>query len=165
MLVGQDFGGRWCIVEIEISDGVLRRLPPRSSVNPRGDEILGIALDGAGEFVFLTNTLGREIERHGLLRGPMFRRGDGNDDGTFDIADAVAILSYLFAGGVVPCIDAADANDDGAIDIADAIAILSHLFGGAGDLPPPFGSCGVDPTPDDLAEPCIYAECDERIGR
>ena len=39
-------------------------------------------------------------------------------------------------------------NDDGAIDIADAIALLDFLFGGSGDLPEPFGECGVDPTED-----------------
>jgi hypothetical protein len=53
---------------------------------------------------------------------------------------------------------AADANDDGQVNIADAIAALGHLFGGAGDLPPPFGACGTDPTDDGLTcvtfEPC-----------
>ena len=42
-----------------------------------------------------------------------FLRGDGNDDGTIDLTDAITILNYLFLGGVVPgCLDAADADDD-----------------------------------------------------
>ncbi len=80
-----------------------------------------------------------------------FRRGAAAGAAALDIADAVFILSYLFAGGSCPsCLDAADANDDGAIDIADAVAVLRHLFGGHGDLPAPAEACGPDPTPDDL---------------
>ena len=46
-----------------------------------------------------------------------------------DIADAISILSHLFAEAPSPsCIDSADANDDGNMDIADAIFILGYLF-------------------------------------
>ena len=90
-----------------------------------------------------------------------FHRGDINADGEVDIADACCALSYLFGGCnedpcedlscvSLPCLDAADANDDGALDISDAITVLSHLFAEAGALPPPFGSCGIDLTPDEL---------------
>ncbi len=81
----------------------------------------------------------------------LFKRGDTNADGGVNIADAVALLAYLFGGQTVPsCQDAADANDDGSLNIADAIAILSHLFSGTGDLNPPFSECGTDPTDDTL---------------
>ncbi len=80
-----------------------------------------------------------------------FVRGDANIDNNLDIADAVFTLRYLFADGpALLCMDAADADDDGALDIADAIAVLSHLFARSGDLPQPFGVCGVDPTADEL---------------
>jgi hypothetical protein len=80
-----------------------------------------------------------------------FVRGDTNGDSNLDIADGIFILSYLFANGATPsCEDSADANDDGTVDIADAIAVLGDLFAGAGDLPDPFGECGVDPTEDEL---------------
>ena len=80
-----------------------------------------------------------------------FLRGDTNMDSSIDIADAIFTLSYLFADGPPPtCLDAADTNDDGAIDIADPITVLSHLFASSGDLPDPFGECGVDPTEDEL---------------
>ena len=89
----------------------------------------------------------------------LFSRGDANDDGARNIADAIFILQYLFGGGAEPsCPDAADANDDGALNIADAVAILQHLFGGGGDLPPPFPGCGPDPTPDALGA-CVSKQC------
>jgi len=89
---------------------------------------------------------------------PLFKRGDANADGSINIADAIFILSFLFAGDTQPvCFDAADSNDDGGVDIADAIAVLANLFGGAGDLPPPYNACGEDPTEDALSE-CNYPE-------
>ncbi len=89
-----------------------------------------------------------------------FIRGDTNADGNRNIADAIFILTYNFGGGEAPpCMDSADANDDGGVNIADSIAILGYLFGGEGDLPPPFGACGTDPTEDDLTceafQPCL----------
>jgi hypothetical protein len=80
-----------------------------------------------------------------------FKRGDANASNGLDIADAVFILSYLFAKGTAPaCLDAADANDDGRINIADAIKILGYLFAQAGPLPEPFEACDIDPTIDAL---------------
>lgn len=88
----------------------------------------------------------------------LFDRGDCNGDGMKNIADAVALLDGLFAGGGDPaCFDACDANDDGAIDIADAIATLGVLFGGTGGFPAPDGGCGEDPTADGLD--CVTYTC------
>ncbi len=83
---------------------------------------------------------------------PTFERGDCNGDGGFNIADAIALLSFLFTPGGPPpsCSDSCDANDDGALDIGDAIEILNVLFGGSAVLPPPFAGCGEDPTIDGL---------------
>ena len=80
-----------------------------------------------------------------------FRRGDANDDGRLNIADAVYTLAFLFARGSPPkCLDAADANDDGRLTIADALGVLTYLFRRAQDLEPPFDRCGRDPSPDPL---------------
>ena len=88
--------------------------------------------------------MGGEIET-------LFRRGDADSDGALDIADAVTVLTYLFAGGeAFDCMDTGDANDDGQIDIADAVTILGHLFAEEGPLPPPFDQCGSDETEDEL---------------
>ncbi len=83
---------------------------------------------------------------------PQFVRGNANDDGKVNIADAIFILQYLFSrGSPPPCLEAADANDGGAIDIGDGIAVLGALFGGRKvPLPAPRDYCGVDPTPDAL---------------
>lgn len=82
-----------------------------------------------------------------------FRRGDANQDGKHDIADAIKILSFLFGSEPSTCVDALDANDDGKTDIADPIKLLGHLFAGDLYIAPPFPDCGNDPTDDDLT--CI----------
>ncbi|MEM7263288.1 MAG: hypothetical protein AAF488_14965 [Planctomycetota bacterium] len=82
-----------------------------------------------------------------------FERGDTNDDGGFDISDAIFGLGALFVLGAPQptCFDAADANDDGTFDISDAVATLSALFVPGSPSPPaPFGACGADPTTDGL---------------
>ena len=88
-----------------------------------------------------------------------FQRGDANDDGALDIGDPISVLAYLFAQGTAPrCMDAADGNDDGTVDLGDAVKVLGHLFAGTGDLPLPFGACGVDPTEDPL-DCAGYSHC------
>ena len=90
---------------------------------------------------------------------PLFRRGDANDSGRVDIADAIFVLGYLFAEAPAPvCPDAADANDDGRLDIADAVRILAYLFAGASLPPPGAQACGVDPTEDTLPA-CASRAC------
>ncbi len=90
-----------------------------------------------------------------MVLGPpeSFRRGDCNQDTNFDLADAIAELETLFAGGApFACEDACDVNDSGVIDISDPISVLSTLFSG-GAPPPAPGSgpgCGPDPTGDAL---------------
>ncbi len=82
--------------------------------------------------------------------GEVFSRGDCNNDGLFDIGDAIAELDILFGGtGPAACDDACDANDDGLFDIGDPISVLSTLFA-MGDSPPApsFPECGLDPTDD-----------------
>lgn len=94
---------------------------------------------------------------------PQFQRGDCNNDGSKDIADAVRLLAFLFPptppASPLDCDGACDANDDGTLNIADAISTLSVLFPSGAPLPwlaPDL--CGVDPTPDSL--PCdAYNNC------
>ena len=84
----------------------------------------------------------------------VFRRGDANSDGAFDIADTVFMLNALFVPGAPApaCLDAADANDDGLYNIADAIFGLNALFIPEDPPPPAPGpsDCGEDPTIDAL---------------
>ncbi len=80
-----------------------------------------------------------------------FIRGDANSDGAVDLADAISILQYLFAGGPGPCLAAQDTNGSGGIDIADAIFLLEYLFvnGAVPPLPGP-DECGLPPDGEDL---------------
>ncbi|MEM7166416.1 MAG: M12 family metallo-peptidase [Planctomycetota bacterium] len=78
---------------------------------------------------------------------PLFLRGDANDDGGVDVADAVRILAYLFSSGSVNCLVSLDANDDEGVDIADAVRVLAYLFSGGMAPPEPFPGPGLDPTP------------------
>jgi hypothetical protein len=88
----------------------------------------------------------------------LFRRGDANGDGAVDIGDGISMLSYLFLGVSLGCLDALDANDSSAVDIADPISALGWLFSGGPPPPPPFPECGLDPTADAIG--CdTYASC------
>ena len=92
---------------------------------------------------------------------PSFRRGDANEDGAVDIADAIFMLYTLMLNGPESgCADATDSNDSGSHDIADAVFILSYQFAG-GDAPPSPGSdaCGVDATPNDGMSCDSYNGC------
>ncbi|MCA8960448.1 MAG: dockerin type I repeat-containing protein [Planctomycetes bacterium] len=80
-----------------------------------------------------------------------FIRGDANNDGMVNLADAIAVLGTLFQGDPAPdCVSASDVNDDGAVDVADPVYLLSYLFQSGPIIPPPFPAAGTDPTPDSL---------------
>lgn len=57
------------------------------------------------------------------------RRGDADNSGTIDIADAVYIVQYIFAGGIAPA-NVADGDPDASenIDIADAVRLVNYIF-------------------------------------
>ncbi|MFQ5654370.1 MAG: hypothetical protein ACE5GW_06535, partial [Planctomycetota bacterium] len=79
-----------------------------------------------------------------------FARGDVNADGTFNVADAVYLLSALFIPGApgAPCAESADTNDDDGVNIADAVYLLSALFvPGSPPPPPPPPPCRPPPPP------------------
>jgi hypothetical protein len=89
-------------------------------------------------------------------------RGDCNDDGTTNIADAIFELAALFTPGAEQpaCDDACDTNDDGSLDIADAIAALTALFGVPPvPLPAPNPACGEDPTDGDALDCAAFGGC------
>jgi hypothetical protein len=92
----------------------------------------------------------------GSLRGA-FVRGDANQDSAINIADAIAILTYLFASaGSLPCMDAADLNDDETLNIADVVRLLMWLFADSSPPPPPT-VCGPDPAGEILG--CAESVC------
>ena len=91
-----------------------------------------------------------------------FIRGDGNGDGSVNIADASYVANFLF--GVAPatpppCEAAGDGNGDGRINIADASFVANFLFGiGAAATPPaPYPDCGTSAIPADTELGCATA--------
>jgi hypothetical protein len=77
-----------------------------------------------------------------------FVRSDANQDGEVNIADAVAAFNKLFrASPLLPCRAALDTNDDEHVDLSDVIYLLIFLYQGGPAPPPPFTSCGQDPSP------------------
>lgn len=96
----------------------------------------------------------------GVAVAQPFERGNCNGDCAFDISDPIFLAQLLFQGGTPSsCFDACDANDDGIANIADIVSIVMALFGNpSAPLPPPYGGCGLDPTPDALdcaTEACV----------
>ena len=82
--------------------------------------------------------------------GPVFHRGDPDDDGVSRLTDGVYVLNWLFTGGEEPtCLESADANNDGVVNLTDGVAILNYLFTG-GEAPaspgPAPAACGPDPA-------------------
>jgi len=72
-----------------------------------------------------------------------FVRGDGNGDGTVDVADVVYLLAALFTGGPPAVVaEAAFVNGDAAFDISDPIYLLAHLFSGGPPPAAPFPAAG-----------------------
>ncbi|MBN1419640.1 MAG: hypothetical protein JXP34_12755, partial [Planctomycetes bacterium] len=106
---------------------------------------------------------GEAFDRFTIAKGerPVFTfvRGDAARNGGIGIADPIAILNYLHAGGDAPCLASSDANADGAIDLADPVHLLAFLFADGAPPPPPYPSCG---TADGALEahcrgPCVEA--------
>ncbi|MBI4602845.1 MAG: hypothetical protein HY721_12885 [Planctomycetes bacterium] len=129
------------------------------------DGASGLAADASGN-VFVAAASGGEGNSSDIAilkisaGAILFRRGDANSSGGFDLSDAVFVLGCLFLGKECPsCTDAADSNDDGSLDLSDAVHILVWLFLG-GPAPPSPGpsDCGADPTAD-LIDCAAFAPC------
>jgi hypothetical protein len=79
-----------------------------------------------------------------------FLRGDCNDDGDIDLADAVCILDWLFLGEATPgCVAVTNADGVGPVDLTDPIYLLTHLFRGGPAPVAPYPGCGIGTLPED----------------
>ena len=82
---------------------------------------------------------------------PTFLRGDCNDDGEVNVADAQCALNWLFAGAPEPgCVAALNTNGDTRVDIADPVSLLNFLFSGGSTPAAPFPDCGPLPVDEQL---------------
>lgn len=119
------------------------------------------------ERIDAADVFGQRVGDDGVLgpapMGVSFIRGYCNGDGSFNIADAVLLLAYLFPNGPVPqldCLDACDCNDDGSLNIADAVCFLGALFGQPATPPvSPHPDCGSDPTDSDPLDCATFSSC------
>ena len=88
-----------------------------------------------------------------------FSRGDADGNSKINVVDAILIIQI--ETGNLPekfdCDDALDANDDGTVTTADGIRVLQYVFERGPNLPPPFRTCGTDPTDDSLT--CNASNC------
>lgn len=59
-----------------------------------------------------------------------FTRGDCNNDGVINSADAVYLINYLFVSGPapIPILQVGDVNCDGAVNSADVVYLINYLF-------------------------------------
>ncbi len=175
-----------CVLDLEPEAGVFRVLPAFTV----GQQIAvaHFALDGGAADVTanvaLSSALGEPpveimVDVAGATRSPLrgdavavkvsseplsadFIRGDANQDGRVNVADAVAILRALFGGGtklalIEACPASADVNDDGELNVSDASYALAYLFRAGAGIPAPAGACG--PVPEGGALGCEEFRC------
>ncbi len=89
-------------------------------------------LDSDGDLDLITSQdyTGRFMVRLNCL-DPSYAFGDCNEDGVVNIADAVFLVNYIFAGGPAPVPRLrGDINRDGIVNVSDAVRILRYLFFG-----------------------------------
>ena len=90
------------------------------------------------------------------VEGPAFLRGDCNDDGDVNLADAQCTLNWLFAGPPKPgCLAALNTNGDEDVNIGDPVFLLNFLFAGGPAPVAPFPDCGPGVLPADTALGCV----------
>ena len=83
-----------------------------------------------------------------LVAQPDFLRGDCNQDGVIDIADAVNVWRIRFAGAPQPCIAACEADGNGIFNgLVDGLYLFFYVIDGGSPPPAPFPDCGPDPSP------------------
>lgn len=80
-----------------------------------------------------------------------FRPGDMDSSGAVGLADAIAMLQFLFVGMAVPCERTVDANLDDQRTLTDPIFVLQYAFASG---PAPYSRCMVSPTVD-----CAIGTC------
>ena len=96
-----------------------------------------------------------------------FERGDANDDGIQNIADAVNIVYNVVPGlqgdptqyVKILCPDSGDANADGQMNLGDAIFLIDWQFRGGPAPAAPFGVCGTTNTSTDVTCPPASTSC------
>ena len=103
--------------------------PSLSTAKSVSRQVSGLAPDQPYNAVTLNGSIDENNMVH--LNWRELNRGDGNGDGTVDIADMVPVAEYFFQsapGTLDNPIDLADYNADGSVDIADVARLAEAFF-------------------------------------
>ncbi len=74
-----------------------------------------------------------------IMLGCDYVAGDADGSKLVNISDAVALITYIFAGGPAPDpVEAGDADCSGTVNISDAVYLITYIFGSG---PVPCGGC------------------------
>jgi len=113
-----------------------------------------------GQDVEFTTVNGDDpILLEGTITMRRFVRGECNNDGQVNLADALCSLNWLFFGGRTTCVAALNSNGDTRVNIADPVSLLSYLFSG-GDAPgAPFPACAASSLSADQGFGCVSFSC------
>ncbi len=88
--------------------------------------------DPYGDYVLVTCDNGLVTAWRGTCNGP-----DGT--GSFNVADVIFLINYIFAGGNTPSpLDVGDVNCDGNVNLGDAVVLVDFIFRGGSA---PCGGC------------------------
>jgi aminopeptidase N len=70
-----------------------------------------------------------------VTEGPTYTCGDADGNDIVNIADAVALISYIFGSGPPPDpFEAGDVDCNSIVNISDAVYLINYIFGG-GEVP------------------------------
>jgi hypothetical protein len=110
------------------------KLPDGLSLDSLTGAISGVPTD-VGDFILAVTVTDGSIpalaDTAQLTLRVTYKCGDGNNDGSITIADAVLIITYVFRGGPAPSpLEAGDATGDGLVNVADAVHLVNYIFRG-----------------------------------
>ena len=86
-------------------------------------------------------------------------RGDCNQDGINNIADAIFTIGTMFYGYSDSCHAACDANRDGMVDVSDAMYTINYQFLDGPAPSAPYPACGTSTSAGDIALGCVSGFC------
>ncbi len=136
----------------------LRRRPLRAGeqeVSIPETALVGVAAVGRDAERFRFEPLRARVSQLEIIPLRLFLRGDCNDDGNVNVADAGCSLNWMFGGAIQPgCLASLNTNGDGDVNIADPVALLNFLFGGGPSPVAPFPDCGPGMLPADVELGC-----------
>ena len=75
-----------------------------------------------------------DADSNGIGDACDFMCGDANGDETVNVADAVWIINFIFAGGDPPDpMESGNANCQGTVNVADSVWIINYVFAGGNE--------------------------------